>query len=284
MAKSKPKSSIKLSSNWEKNMAALGTPAKSSASKSSSSKSSSSKSSASKPSSPAKSSSPAKGPVKETATSSYTHPLKGSTSVIYKKPAPSKASSSKPSKPASQVIKPSSSEYSKMTPAQRNANTLAGIKESINKYPSKPAKPASSAKVPAKSPAKPAAPAKTPAKPATAPAKTPAKTPAVVAPAKPAGKTVSQVWKEKTGMDWSEAKKLGVSDGSAKSNMALLAKLNSGAMSRADLGVKTEPIVMATKKVETIESPSPELETKRKGGSVKMKKKYRMGGMKKKSC
>lgn len=186
MAKSKPKSSIKLSSNWEKNMAALGTPAKASASKSSSSKSSSSKSSSSKPS-----------------------------------------------------------------------------------------KPASSAKVPAKSSAKPAASAKTPAKPAT----TPAKTPAVVAKlAKPAGKTVSQIWKEKTGMDWSEAKKLGLSDGSAKSNLALLAKLNSGATSRADLGVKVEPIVLATKKNEPMATP--ELETKRKGGPVKMKK----GGMKKKSC
>lgn len=177
MAKSKPKSSIKLSSNWEKNMAALGTPAKASASKSSSSKSSS----------------------------------------------------------------------------------------------SKPSKPASSAKVPAKSSAKPAASAKTPAK--------PAKTPAVVTKlAKPAGKTVSQVWKEKTGMDWSEAKKLGLSDGSAKSNLALLAKLNSGATSRADLGVKVEPIVLATKKNEPMATP--ELATKRKGGPVKMKK----GGMKKKSC
>jgi hypothetical protein len=91
----------------------------------------------------------------------------------------------------------------------------------------------------------------------------------------PAGKTVSQVWKEKTGMDWSEAKKLGVSDGSAKSNMALLAKLNSGATSRADLGVKTEPITMAPKKAEAIKTASPELATKRKGGMTKM----RTGGM-----
>jgi hypothetical protein len=95
------------------------------------------------------------------------------------------------------------------------------------------------------------------------------------AAAKPAGKTVSQVWKEKTGMDWSEAKKLGVSDGSAKSNMALLAKLNSGATSRADLGVKPEPIAMATKKAEEIKTASPELATKKKGGMVKMK----TGGM-----
>ncbi len=114
--------------------------------------------------------------------------------------------------------------------------------------------------------------------------KTPVKSTPKPAAAKPAGKTVSQVWKEKTGMDWSEAKKLGVSDGSAKSNMALLAKLNSGAMTRADLGAKTEPITMATKKVETVKSvETPEIATKRKGGMVKMKK-YKMGGMKKKSC
>lgn len=102
--------------------------------------------------------------------------------------------------------------------------------------------------------------------------KTPAKATPKPAATKPAGKTVSQVWKEKTGMDWSEAKKLGVSDGSAKSNMALLAKLNSGAMTRADLGAKTEPITMATKKVETVKSvETPELATKRKGGMVNIK-------------
>ena len=47
-------------------------------------------------------------------------------------------------------------------------------------------------------------------------------------PAKPAAKTVSQLWVEKTGTPWSEAKKQGMSDGTAASNMALMKKLQSG--------------------------------------------------------
>jgi hypothetical protein len=175
--------------------------------------------------------------------SSYEHPLKGSTSVIYKKtPAktPAKSSAKTPAKSAAKtptIVKPSiKSTY--------RPNVVRTVIDRAN---------ASTAKTPTKAAVK-----------------------AVVA--KPAAKTVSQVWKEKTGMDWSEAKKLGLSDGSAKSNMALLAKLNSGATSRADLGVKVEPITMATKKNEKMATP--ELATKRKGGPVKMKK----GGMKKKSC
>ena len=75
--------------------------------------------------------------------------------------------------------------------------------------------------------------------------KTPVKTPPVVKPPvvkppvvkppvvkKPAGKTVSQIWKEKTGTEWSEAKKQGLSDGSAKSNLALLEKLKSGSLDK----------------------------------------------------
>lgn len=49
-----------------------------------------------------------------------------------------------------------------------------------------------------------------------------------VTPAKPAAKTVSQLWVEKTGTPWSEAKKQGFSDGSAASNIALMKKLQSG--------------------------------------------------------
>ena len=45
---------------------------------------------------------------------------------------------------------------------------------------------------------------------------------------KPAGKTVSQLWTEKTGLPWSEAKKQGLSDGSLTSNLALMKKLKSG--------------------------------------------------------
>jgi hypothetical protein len=55
--------------------------------------------------------------------------------------------------------------------------------------------------------------------------KTPVKTPVKTSTAK----TVSEMWKEKTGTSWSEAKKKGLIDGSTKSNLALLAKLKSGA-------------------------------------------------------
>jgi hypothetical protein len=41
-------------------------------------------------------------------------------------------------------------------------------------------------------------------------------------------KTISQLWTEKTGTSWAEAKKQGMSDGSAASNMALMKKLQSG--------------------------------------------------------
>lgn len=58
------------------------------------------------------------------------------------------------------------------------------------------------------------------------PAKTPAKT-SVKAPVS-SGPTVSQTWVAKTGTSWSEAKKQGLTDGSAKSNLALLEKLNAG--------------------------------------------------------
>ena len=54
--------------------------------------------------------------------------------------------------------------------------------------------------------------------------KTPIKTPVKTSTAK----TVSEMWKEKTGTSWSEAKKKGLTDGSTKSNLALLAKLKSG--------------------------------------------------------
>ena len=73
------------------------------------------------------------------------------------------------------------------------------------------------------------------AKPATGkttpkPTVKPTPKPAAKTPAKPAtsAKTVSQLWTEKTGTPWSEAKKQGMSDGTAASNMALMKKLQSG--------------------------------------------------------
>ena len=55
----------------------------------------------------------------------------------------------------------------------------------------------------------------------------PKPTPAKPTP-KPAAKTVSQLWTEKTGTSWSEAKKQGLTDGSYAQNMALMKKLKSG--------------------------------------------------------
>jgi hypothetical protein len=59
------------------------------------------------------------------------------------------------------------------------------------------------------------------------------------------GKTVSQLWKEKTGTSWSEAKKQGLTDGSMKANLALMAKLKSG-----EYKPKTKPKTKVETKVE----------------------------------
>ena len=42
------------------------------------------------------------------------------------------------------------------------------------------------------------------------------------------GQNVAELWKKTTGTSWSEAKKQGLTDGSLKSNLALMAKLKSG--------------------------------------------------------
>jgi hypothetical protein len=111
--------------------------------------------------------------------------------------------------------------------------------------------------------------------------------------AKEPSKTVSQIWKERTGTDWSEAKKQGLSDGSAKSNLDLLKKLNSGSLDKD----KQPPAKMEPIKVSSIKIPytgPKELamtaeqkmyadidklnkEKKKKGGAIK--KMYKTGGM-----
>ena len=55
--------------------------------------------------------------------------------------------------------------------------------------------------------------------------KTPAKP---AAPSKPGGKTTAELWKEKTGTDWSKAKERGLTDGSAKSNLEMRKALEAG--------------------------------------------------------
>lgn len=69
------------------------------------------------------------------------------------------------------------------------------------------------------------------------------------------GPTVSQLWKEKTGTSWSEAKKQGLTDGSASANIALMKKLKSGEISKSSLSQpKTET---APTPVTTTPTPSP---------------------------
>jgi hypothetical protein len=199
-------------------------------------------------------------------------------------------------------IKPSDPRYKKLTPAQRNANTLLNLKNSFKPAPAKKPQTAKSTSKVVESltsgfsrnmralgtPVRTAAPpAKVPAKKPTAPAAKPT-------PTKAPAKTVSQIWKEKTGKDWSEAKKLGLSDGSASSNMALLKKLNSGEITDAVLNPtkpkeETKPATVPTRE-EAIEAGESLVRMRRGGvkGKPVLKKKIikkpvmRRGGIKKK--
>ena len=101
--------------------------------------------------------------------------------------------------------------------------------------------------------------------------------------AKEPSKTVSQIWKERTGTDWSEAKKQGLSDGSAKSNLDLLKKLNSGSLDKdKQPPAKMEPIKSSSIKIPytgptEIKTKFQETDKKKKGGAIK--KMYKTGGM-----
>lgn len=84
---------------------------------------------------------------------------------------------------------------------------------------------------------------------------------------KTGGKTISQIWTEKTGMPWAEAKKQGVSDGSAASNMKLLKDLKAGKYDK-----KESIDRLPTKKVSTIDNPdakAPDAPIMQRGGTVK---------------
>jgi hypothetical protein len=77
----------------------------------------------------------------------------------------------------------------------------------------------------------------------------------VVTPPKKSEPTVSQLWQQKTGTSWSEAKKQGLTDGSASSNIALMKKLKSGEISKSSLSKpKTETTPTP---VTTTPTPSP---------------------------
>jgi hypothetical protein len=132
-----------------------------------------------------------------------------------------------------------------------------------------------------------------PAKSKAAPAKsTPAKaTPAKSVPAKamPAtgGQTVSQLWQQTTGTPWSEAKKLGLTNGSYDANIKLMKDLKAGKFDkRAPL---EEMTALPLKKATELEITRPDLvpSSFKKGGIKKggIKKpvvmKYGSGGKKK---
>jgi hypothetical protein len=267
------KYNAKPTANWERNMSKVGTPARSS-----SAKPAASKATANKPAASKSSTSTVKKPSTSTTQSNKTQypspqsaPLPKGNALTDKK-VTSKAYAPKPS-------------ASKSTSASKSSTTgkiVKGVIDRANKYPSSSSKPTTTKPTTTK-PSSSAKPSTSSTKPAASSNKT-----------KPAaGKTVSQLWKEKTGLDWSEAKKRGLSDGSAKSNLALMAKLKSGAMTRAELGAKSEVNKLEPKKVESVSSSSSEKATPKmtstggsgmgamekenstykRGGSVKKKKK-----------
>lgn len=99
--------------------------------------------------------------------------------------------------------------------------------------------------------------------------------------------TVSQLWQEKTGTSWSEAKKQGLTDGSANSNTALMKKLQSGSINKDT--IKTSKIAgdMSSYKKDMEQNIQDELSgkikfdepvpTARKGGMIM--KRMKTGGM-----
>ena len=104
------------------------------------------------------------------------------------------------------------------------------------------------------------------------------------------GQNVAELWKKTTGTSWSEAKKQGLTDGSAKSNLALMSKLKSGtykpeAKVEPKVKVEPKPFVPASFPART-DGPiadSEKLNEMRRGGRVMATKKPKMamGGTKK---
>ena len=100
--------------------------------------------------------------------------------------------------------------------------------------------------------------------------------------------TVSQLWQQKTGTSWSEAKKQGLTDGSASANMALMKKLKSGSVNKESIKVpkpgtaasmdtfkkEMEKNVQSELSGETTYEPP--VSAMRRGGSIK---KMRKGGI-----
>ena len=100
------------------------------------------------------------------------------------------------------------------------------------------------------------------------------------------GPTVSQLWKEKTGTSWSEAKSLGLTDGSASANLDLMKKLKSGSINKNTIKSDKAARDIEPFKKEMERNVQDELSGKikfdepvpamRRGGSVKKMRKNRM--------
>lgn len=115
------------------------------------------------------------------------------------------------------------------------------------------------------------------------------------------GKTVAELWKEKTGTSWAEAKKQGLTDGSAANNMKVLKDLKAGkydkkapaATASPAASEKSEPVgTLPTRKATTVDNPGTKAEREKdnrasiptfKKGGKKVMMKYKSGGVKKKS-
>ena len=119
-------------------------------------------------------------------------------------------------------------------------------------------------------------------------------------PAAPVAKTVSQLWTEKTGTSWSEAKKQGLSDGSAKSNMEIMKKLQSGAINKDTIATmkdnskvptlsakdtkvtKSSPIATTTPEKPEAKPTVKQMSGSGMGAMERMEGSYKRGGMVKK--
>jgi hypothetical protein len=79
----------------------------------------------------------------------------------------------------------------------------------------------------------------------------------------PSGLTVSEIWKKTTGMSWSEAKKMGLTDGSYSKNMELRKRLLEGNIDKKSSGTKTAKASAAAKPAQsTQQGPAPRVGTK----------------------
>lgn len=99
------------------------------------------------------------------------------------------------------------------------------------------------------------------------------------------GPTVSQLWKEKTGTSWSEAKKQGLTDGSAAANIALMKKLKSGTVNKESIkapkpGTAASMDVFKKEMEKNVQSElsgettyEPPVPAMRRGGSIKKMRK-----------